>query len=136
MEAKIDLIGIITSKFQEMLLFYRDVLGFKVRIEMESYVEFENPGVRFAISTHKVMTEATKHKSFSQGRRGQSFELAFLVQSPGDVDKTYDEIVKKGATPVKSPEDMPWNQRAAFFADPDGNIHEVFAELPKTDSSF
>jgi len=25
---------------------------------------------------------------------------------------------------------MPWNQRTAFIADPDGNIHEIFADLP------
>ena len=134
MEAKIDLIGIITSKFEEMLLFYRDVLGFKVKLKLDNYIEFENPGVRFAISTHKVMADATGHESFTQDKKGHSFELAFSVPSPSEVDTVYDEIVKKGAIPIKSPEDMPWNQRAAFFADPDGNIHEIFADLPKADS--
>ena len=134
MEAKIDLISIITSKFDEMFHFYRDVLGFKVNLKLDSYVEFENPGVRFAISTHEVMADATKHESFTQKRKGQSFELAFPVESPDDVDKIYDEIVKKGAIPIKSPEDLLWDQRAAFFADPDGNIHEIFADIPQTDS--
>ena len=41
----------------------------------------------------------------------------------------YHEITQKGAAPIKRPEDMPWNQRAAFIADPDGNIHEIFADL-------
>ena len=134
MEPKIDLIGIITSRFEDVLLFYRDVLGFKVKLKLDSYVEFENPGVRFAISTHKVMAGATGHESFAQDRKGQSFELAFPVPYPSDVEKTYDEIVKKGAIPIKPPQDMPWNQRAAFFADPDGNIHEIFADLPNADS--
>jgi len=134
MEAKIDLISIVTAKFEELLLFYRDVLGFKVKLKLDSYVEFESSGVRFAITTNEVMSDATKHESFSEVRKGQSFELAFLVTSPDEVDKTYNEIIKKGAIPVKSPEDMPWNQRAAFFADPDGNIHEIFADLPEADS--
>jgi hypothetical protein len=34
-----------------------------------------------------------------------------------------------GATPVHQPQNMPRNQRAALFADPDGNIHEIFAEI-------
>ena len=133
MDAKIDLISIVTTKFDDMLLFYRDVLGFKIMLKLEYYVEFENPGVRFAITTNKVMEEAIKHRSFLQDKRGQSFEFAFPVRTPNDVDKTYNEIVKKGAIPIKSPENMLWNQRAAFFADPDGNIHEIFADLQNRD---
>jgi len=34
-----------------------------------------------------------------------------------------------GAREVHKPEDMPWNQRTALFADPDGNIHEIFADI-------
>lgn len=34
-----------------------------------------------------------------------------------------------GATPIQAPQNMPWNQRTALFSDPDGNIHEIFAEL-------
>jgi hypothetical protein len=36
-----------------------------------------------------------------------------------------------GAIPIKKPSYMPWNQRTGFFADPDGNVHEVFADLPR-----
>ena len=42
----------------------------------------------------------------------------------------YAEIVARGAVPIHSPADMPWGQRTAMFADPDGNIHELFADLP------
>ena len=30
---------------------------------------------------------------------------------------------------IKEPQNMPWNQRTALFADPDGNIHEIFAGI-------
>lgn len=88
MKPRIDLISIVTSKFSEMLLFYKDVMGFAVQLE-----------------------------------------LAFPVSSPSEVDATYKELIQKGATPIKEPADMPWHQRAAFLADPDGNIHEIFAKL-------
>ena len=61
---------------------------------------------------------------------GQSFELAFQCDNPGDVDRTYTILIEKGAVPVHAPQDMPWSQRTALFADPDGNIHEIFANIP------
>ncbi len=129
---KLDMIGVITDNFQAMIQFYKTVLGMEVSLEMEHYVEFKTPGTRFAISTSEVMHQATGHGSYREKRAGQPLELAFLVDSPEEVDTQYQVIVDKGATPIKSPEDMPWGQRAAFFADPDGNIHELFANLPES----
>lgn len=129
MEAKIDMVGIITNKFNEMKAFYGDVLKFKVALEMDNYVEFENSGVRFAISTNKVMKGVTKHPSYDEEKKGQSLELAFRVPTSEEVDKSFNEIVEKGAISITIPADMPWGQRAAFFADPDGNIHEIFTDL-------
>lgn len=129
MKPKIDLISIITNQLPEMILFYRDVLGFAVKMEQDNYVEFVSEGVRFAITTHSVMEKATRDARYSAQPTGQRFELAFPVSSPKDVDTTYADLVQKGATPVRAAADMPWNQRAAFIADPDGNIHEIFANL-------
>ena len=129
MEPRIDLISIVTSNLPELLLFNRDVMGFGVKLSLEEYIESESKGVRFAITTRNVMKKATGHDSFGEEKKGQVFKLAFLVSSPSEVDKFYYQLVKKGATPIKAPENMPWNQRAAFIADPDGNIHEIFADL-------
>jgi lactoylglutathione lyase len=95
-------------------------------------VEFKCAGVRFAICARSIMEQATGHTTYGQKPRGQSFELAFPVATPESVDKTYSALIAKGARPVHIPANMPWGQRTAFFADPDGNIHEVFADLPKS----
>jgi len=129
---KLDMVGIITGNFEGMLQFYKEILEMEVGLEMESYVEFKTSGTRFAISTNDVMHQATGHESYREKRSGQPLELAFLVDSPEEVDTAYERIVDKGATPIKSPQNMPWGQRAAFFADPDGNIHELFANLPES----
>lgn len=129
MQPRIDMIGIITSQLPVMRDFYRDVLGFKIKLEMDNHVEFESEGVRFALSTNDVMTNCTGHESYTQPRQGQPFELAFRSESPKGVDTDFAAIVAKGATEIKPPADMPWGQRTAFFADPDGNIHEIFADL-------
>lgn len=131
---EINMIGIVTTKFASMKQFYQDVIGLPVLLEMEQYVEFQHPHVRFAITTNDIMAKATGHASFSEKKQGQVLELAFAVENPEAVDTTYARITREGAQPVNAPADMPWNQRAAFFADPDGNIHELFADLPADQS--
>lgn len=126
MKVQINLITILTNDVSEMTRFYRDILGFQVESESENYVEFKNEGVRFSICTRQIMADITGHPSYKEVVKGKSFELAFPCESPEDVVKTYNELIGKGATPIKEPAEMPWGQTTAFFADPDGNIHEIF----------
>lgn len=135
MQPKIALITLLTNRFESMVRFYRDVVGFEVAFQMGEYVEFKSEGVRFAVCAQDVMIETVGHPSFKEERSGQPFELAFDVEKPEAVGRVYEEYVSKGAFPVQGPADMPWNQRTAFFADPDGNIHELFADLPPGDAA-
>jgi len=134
-QSRIALITILTGDVPAMARFYRDILGFAVETDMGQYIEFASEGVRFAICARSIMVEATGNSSFRKAPSGRSFELAFPCASPAAVDAAYAQIVGDGATPIKEPADMPWGQRAAFFADPDGNIHELFADLPQSEES-
>jgi lactoylglutathione lyase len=131
MHNQIALITILTDDVSRLVAFYREALGFKVILDMKQYVEFESIGVRFAVCARTVLHQASGHASYMETRRGHAFELAFPCESPSDVDRAYSDILAKGATPIHEPVDMPWNQRTAMFADPDGNIHELFADLPQ-----
>jgi len=127
MESKISLITIWTENIEKMKSFYNQVLGFEIINDLGEYVEFNNDGVRFTICLRKVMydfSEAYKRKS-----EGQGFELAFPCENPKALDDTYKDLIDKRAKGIHPPADMPWNQRTALFADPDGNIHEIFCEL-------
>ncbi|WP_119068410.1 VOC family protein [Aggregatilinea lenta] len=134
MQAKIALITVLTDDTPLMLRFYRDVLGFQPQGEVDEanpgYVEFAHEGVRFSLCSRSIMQQATGDPSFDVPRGGQALELAFPCDSYDDVDATYAALVAQGATPVKGPSLMPWGQRTAFFADPEGNIHEIFADPP------
>lgn len=130
MKGKIALITILTDDVPSLLKFYRDVLGFQVANDLGEYVEFENAGVRFAICARSIMETTTGHPSFDEPKGGQSFELAFPLDTPDELDQAFAEVVAKGATFIQAPANMPWGQRTAFFADPDGNIHELFSNLP------
>lgn len=133
MKTKIALITILTDDVPKLAHFYQDVLGFAVKSDLGQYVELESEGVRFAICAREIMEEATGHISYKMSQNGQCFELAFALETPEDVNNTYLEITAKGAEPIKPPANMPWGQRTAFFSDPDGNIHELFANLPTQD---
>ena len=126
---KIALITILTDNMSRMLKFYQNTLGFKVQSKLEEYVEFESDEVRFALCSRKIMEKATGNREYKEKPAGHSFELAFPLETPQDVDDKYKELVDGGAKPIKPPADMPWGQRTAFFADPDGNIHELFSNM-------
>lgn len=127
MKAKINLITIWTNDIDTMKNFYNQVLGFKIENDLGNYVEFENEGVRFAICMREVMYDYSIE--YEKKVIGQSFELAFPCESPSDVNESYKQLILKGATPIKEPQNMPWDKRTALFADPDGNIHEIFADI-------
>lgn len=127
MKSIISLVTIWTENIEEMKNFYNQVLGFQIINDLGEYVEFNNDGVRFALCLRSVMynfSDAYKLKS-----KGQSFELAFPCENLRDLDETFERLIKKGAREIHPPADMPWNQRTAMFADPDGNIHEIFCEI-------
>jgi lactoylglutathione lyase len=128
---QIALITLLTDDVPRLTAFYRDVLHFEVKQNLGVYVEFHNDGVRFAVCARSILHDASSHASYAEAHHGQCFELAFPCAGPAEVDRMYAEIVAQGATPVHVPADMPWGQRTGMFADPDGNIHELFANLPK-----
>lgn len=127
MKPEINLITIWTDEIEQMKSFYNQVLGFEIENDLGNYVEFKNDGVRFAICLRNVMYGYSNE--YSKKAVGQSFELAFPCDNPNDVDKSFKQLIEMGAIPIHEPLDMPWNQRTALFADPDGNIHEIFAEI-------
>lgn len=127
---KIALITILTNDVPRLKAFYHTVLGFPIQEDLEQYVEFDSPGVRFAICSRAILLSVSQHPSYQQVHSGQAFELAFPLDSPAAVGETYRELVLHGAAPVQTPADMPWGQHTAMFADPDGNIHELFCDLP------
>ncbi len=131
MKPKIALITLLTTDMPVMRAFYEEVLGFKPITELGAYVEYRSEGVRFAICETGVMVETVSAAEYSTTPQGQRVELAFPCDSPAEVDREFERITAAGGRAVRTPANMPWGQRAAFFADPEGNIHELFADLPE-----
>ena len=66
----IALITILTDDVPYLVAFYRDALGFTVKQDMGSYVEFDSDGVRFAVCARSILHEASDDASYTEARRG------------------------------------------------------------------
>jgi catechol 2,3-dioxygenase-like lactoylglutathione lyase family enzyme len=65
-----------------------------------------------------------------QGVRGDlpGVQLAFLV-SRAEVDACYAQLVAQGVEILDPPTDQPRGHRTVYFADPEGNQLEIYAEI-------
>ena len=60
------------------------------------------------------------------GDAGSRFQLTIWVK---DVDLVCTELVARGVELLNGPLDRPWGVRTACFADPDGHVWEVAAQI-------
>ena len=84
-------------------------------------------GLRLAWDTQETIRSFNQDWQPASG--GPQIGLAFLVDSPADVDATYERLVSLGYDGHKEPFDAPWGQRYALVHDPDGNSVDLFASL-------
>ena len=112
--------------------FYEHALGFEVAVREPDYVALGGPvGVRLAIFRRAGMGAHTHdHPSFTTPRSGQAVELNFQCASPDQVRTRFAELVEHGAVAIAAPMERDWGHLTGFFADPEGNIHSLFAVLP------
>lgn len=131
MSPRLDLFGVVVSDMATSVAFYRRLgLAFPDGAEREAHVETQlSGGLRYALDTEDVM------RSFDPGWQrptgGHASSGAFLCDSPDDVDRVYAELLGAGGTPYKAPWDAFWGMRYAQLCDPDGNVLDLFAPLPR-----
>ncbi|MCH2662588.1 VOC family protein, partial [bacterium] len=65
-----------------------------------------------------------------QGTRSElpGVQLAFLV-APDEVARCYEQLVAKSVEILEPPTDQPRGHRTVYFADPEGNMLELYAEI-------
>jgi uncharacterized glyoxalase superfamily protein PhnB len=127
MTPRLDLIGLIVEDMSSSLDFYRR-LGFDLppELDVEGHVESTVGGLRVAWDTVEVI------KSFSDYRPptgGHRLVLAFLCESPDEVDAIHTQLVEAGYESHLDPFDAFWGQRYATIFDPDDNPVDLFAPL-------
>lgn len=125
---RLDMIGLVTRDLPAALAFYRR-LGVEVpAAEPDApHVEAALPGgMRIAWDREDVIRSMDAGWRRPEG--GARVALAFLCDSPGEVDGLYAEMAAHGHGHL-APFDAPWGQRYAVLHDPDGNAVDLFAPL-------
>ncbi|MBO8190946.1 VOC family protein [Streptomyces oryzae] len=128
MTPRFDLLGIITSDLAASLAFYRRLgLDIPQGAETLPHVECTGPGgVRIAWDTEETIRSFAPDWTPPPHRAGR-IGLAFLCDSPAEVDKLYGELTDTGYEGPHAPWDADWGQRYAVVLDPDGNEISLFA---------
>ncbi|MFN2487072.1 MAG: VOC family protein [Acidimicrobiia bacterium] len=123
----LDAIGIVVSSMPDSIDFYRHLgLDFPANSEHEGHVEAETPGgIRVMLDTEDMVKSFSDWSTPKAG--GQRTALAFLCESPAEVDRIYLTLTGSGGKGVVAPFDAPWSMRYATLADPDGNHFDLFA---------
>lgn len=132
MPPRLDLVGLVVQDLAASLAFYRR-LGLELPEDPDpeghGHVELTLPGgLRLAWDT--VETIRSFDPGWSPPTGSSRMGLAFLVDSPAEVDALYAELTSAGYEGHMEPWDAFWGQRYAQVRDPDGNGVDLFARLP------
>ena len=130
MTARFDAIGLIVADMARSLAFYRSLgLEIPADADAETHAEATLPGgIRVLWDTAEMIRSIDPEWTPPSG--GQRISLAFLCDSPTEVDSLYAGLVGAGHQGHREPWDAVWGQRYATLHDPDGNGVDLFAPLP------
>ncbi|MFC4651476.1 VOC family protein [Lactococcus nasutitermitis] len=126
---KLDTFGFFVKDLASMVAFYRDMLGFTTDWDgnpehadlFDSETDF-----RLMLSNQRFVEELVGEKA-TETRLNLRMEQAFAVASHAEVDEKFVQFSTAGVTIISDPVTYPWGQRAFYFADPEGNLSEIFA---------
>ncbi|GAA0737182.1 VOC family protein [Dactylosporangium roseum] len=130
MAPKLNVIGIVVADMGRSLAFYRR-LGLDVPDSENGspHVEHVLPGgTKVTWDTEETLRSF--HPDWSAVPGAGRIGLAFECDSPEEVDRLHDELVKAGYDSELAPWDAFWGQRYAVVHDPDGNGVDLYALNP------
>jgi len=114
----------VTDDVEKLAAFYADLLGVAVTLN-EYYVEVPAGAISVGFSKRRF-SEYRESPAVCSGRRPQRGESLLDFQADS-VDAEYERIAELGVTWLMPPTTQPWGCRAMIFADPDGNLVNVFS---------
>ncbi|HMN29814.1 MAG TPA: VOC family protein [Caldilineaceae bacterium] len=114
---------VLCDDLARMKTFYRDLFAFPLDSESETSLALRAGSVLLALRQRTRGYDG-------QGVRTElpGVQLAFRV-APDEVERCYDQLMAKGVTILDPPTDQPRGHRTVYFADPEGNLLEIYAEI-------
>ena len=126
---RLDAIGVTVSDLRAAVAFYSHLgLEFPEPGDEDGHIEaVVAGGLRLMLDTEETIRSFAPEWTPPTG--GHRVGLAFLCDSPADVDAQYRGLLAAGGTGHKEPWDAFWGHRYAQVLDPSGNLVDLFAPL-------
>lgn len=124
---KIDATVLFVNNLDNCATFYRDMLGLEVTFSDDVSTGFRIEGqdlllLKFSSAVDMLGEEAV---SPNDGRARR----VLLCAGVENVDAVHAALEARGVVFIKPPINQPWGRRTAHFADPEGNLWEIFQIL-------
>lgn len=124
MISRINAIVLFVEDLEQSIQFYRDTLGFPITFnDLVSY------GMKVGEQDFLVLQSRAAAEMVGAEAVGKSTGRILFCAGVEDVDAEYEMLKAKGVSMGTPPKDQAWGRRTAYFADPEGNLWELFKEL-------
>lgn len=134
-DMKLSNIRLLVNDFEKSFDFYSETLELKCTWgDKDAVFASFDIGLPsgLAIFKSELMAEVTGNiKANSDNTSNDMFAIIIEVEN---VDEMFTELKNKSIKFITEPKDMvAWGIRVAHFRDPDGNLIEIFSNLPKSE---
>ena len=127
MMRKIDAAVLFVQDLDKCMKFYRDQLGFPVTFNDDNSFAFRLEDQDFVLLKLSAAANMVGEEALSL--HNEAGHRVLLCVGVEDVDAVYKAFTAKGVAFVKPPISQPWGRRTAYFADPEGNLWELWHSL-------
>lgn len=126
MKFNMNYIILYVNDFDKTLYFYKTILGLQIKMQQDTYVEFDTGSTTLSFNTRKSVKEEIGLYVPIQTASSQTFEIGFVVD---DVFSTIENLRNQGIPIIKEPVTKPWGQVVAYISDPDGHYIEICSSM-------
>ena len=126
-------VGLLAGNMENMVRFYRDVLGLHTQWDGGAFADFKTAGgpLSFFLYSRQEFVKAFGEAYVPPKGLNQTFELALWLPSFADVDAEYERLSRLDvAFPTGAPITYPFGIRNFYVADPEGNLLEIGSANP------
>lgn len=111
---------------EQTMYFYRDVLQLPVKMQVDTYVEFDTGKTTLSFNTRESVRQDIGLDVADDLKASSTFEIGFVVDN---VVATIEQLRQQQVVIVKEPVVKPWGQTVAYIADPDGHFIEICSAI-------